>query len=399
VIKYLGSKRRLVPVIGRMVEAVGAGRTLDLFTGTTRVAQACKALGAEVTAVDLARYSEVFARCYIETDARAIDPGELAEVVADLDARPGRPGYVTETFCHRARYFQPFNGERIDAIREAIEIELADSPLYPILLTSLIEAADRVDSTTGVQMAYVKDWAPRSFNRLELRVPKLLEGTGRALRGEATELAGRLGHFDVAYLDPPYNQHRYFTNYHVWETLVAWDAPEHYGIACKRVDARDPSTKSIFNSKRTMPTALATVVAEVDCELLILSYNDESWVHLDQLVAMCGQREAVQVLSFDSPRYVGARIGIYNPRGERVGTVSRLRNVEHLVVAGSADAVERAVEAGLATAAEQGIAGEAVRGSRVVDRAHGEARRGSVRQGPVERMVAPRTVLQARGSA
>ena len=100
-----------------------------------------------------------------------------------------------------------------------------------------------MDSTTGVQMAYVKQWAPRSFNPLELRVPELLAGGGRAIRGDAVELVrGRaLGHFDLAYLDPPYNQHRYFTNYHVWETLVAWDAPEAYGVARKRVDARDPS--------------------------------------------------------------------------------------------------------------------------------------------------------------
>jgi len=345
VIKYLGSKRRLVPVIARMVGALQVARMLDLFTGTTRVAQACKALGALVTAVDSARYSEAFARCYIETDSRAIDPDELAAAVADLNARPGRPGYVTETFCRTARYFQPFNGERIDAIRDAIEEEFAGSPLYPILLTSLIEAADRVDSTTGVQMAYVKGWSARSFNRLELRVPALLDGAGRALRGDAAELAHRLGPFEVAYLDPPYNQHRYFTNYHVWETLVAWDAPAHYGVACKRVDARDPSTKSLFNSKRTMPAALAKVVAEVDCELLILSYNDESWLSLDQLLAMCDHYEAVRVLSFDSPRYVGARIGIYNAKGERVGTVTRLRNLEHLIVAGSPDAVRQAVHA------------------------------------------------------
>jgi adenine-specific DNA-methyltransferase len=347
VIKYLGSKRRLVPVIARMVGALQVGRVLDLFTGTTRVAQACKALGAQVTAVDSARYSEVFARCYIETDSRTIDPDELAAAVAELNARPGRPGYVTETFCRTARYFQPFNGERIDAIRDAIEEEFAGSPLYPILLTSLIEAADRVDSTTGVQMAYVKDWSARSFNRLELRVPALLAGAGRALRDDAAELAGRLGHFEVAYLDPPYNQHRYFTNYHVWETLVAWDAPAHYGVACKRVDARDPRTKSLFNSRRTMPAALAKVVAEVDCEVLILSYNDESWLSLDQLLAMCHHYEAVRVLSFDSPRYVGARIGIYNPQGERVGTVARLRNLEHLIVAGPPEAVRQAVHAAM----------------------------------------------------
>ena len=146
-----------------------------------------------------------------------------------------------------------------------------------------------MDSTTGVQMAYVKQWAPRSFNPLELRVPELLAGPGRAIQGDAVALAGSpaLGHVDLAYLDPPYNQHRYFTNYHVWETLVAWDAPEAYGVARKRVDARDPSTHSAFNSKRTMPAALASVVQSVDCDLLVLSYNNESWLGLDELEAMC----------------------------------------------------------------------------------------------------------------
>lgn len=344
-IKYLGSKRRLVPVLTEMVSASGARTALDLFTGTTRVAQAMKALGVEVTAVDVARYAEVFARCYIETDARTVDQRELSLAIDHLEHLAPVEGYVTETFCRRSRFFQPFNGERIDAIREGIEREFSGHPLQPVLVTSLIEAADRVDSTTGVQMAYVKQWATRSFNRLELRVPDLLDGSGAAVRGDACALAAALGHFDVAYLDPPYNQHRYFTNYHVWETLVAWDAPEHYGVACKRADARDDRTKSVFNSKRTMPEALAQVVSEVDCGLLILSYNDESWLTLDELVAMCGHYDTVRALSFDSARYVGARIGIHSPAGVRVGTVSHVRNHEYLVVAGTRAAVDRATTA------------------------------------------------------
>ncbi|HMD45642.1 MAG TPA: DNA adenine methylase [Acidimicrobiales bacterium] len=349
-IKYLGSKRRLVPVLERLARDSGATRVLDLFTGTTRVAQAFKRLGLEVCAVDTARYAEVFARCYVATDARAVDPDELAAAVGHLDGLTGRPGYVTETFCTKSRYFQPFNGARIDAIRQAIEDDFAASPLYPLLLTSLIEAADRVDSTTGLQMAYVKSWAARSFNRLTLRPPELLAGPGRAVRGDACELAAGLGSFDLAYLDPPYNQHRYFTNYHVWETLVAWDSPEHYGVACKRVDARDPATKSLFNSRRTMPAALATVVTDVDCELLVLSYNDESWMTVDELEALCGRFDDVVTLGFDSARYIGARIGIHNPAGEKVGTVSHLANREYLVVAGPARRVRRAT-AGLAAAA------------------------------------------------
>jgi adenine-specific DNA-methyltransferase len=358
-IKYIGSKRRLVPVLTRICRASGATTALDLFTGTTRVAQAFKAQGVHVTAVDSARYAHTFARTYIETDAAATDAGALRAAVTHLNAIPGRAGYVTETFSHQARYFQPHNAARIDAVRDAIDSEYAGSPLYPLLLTALIEAADRVDSTTGVQMAYVKQWAPRSSKPLELRVPELLNGPGRAIQGDAVELAPTLGHFDLAYLDPPYNQHRYFTNYHVWETLVAWDAPEAYGVARKRLDARDPSTHSVFNSKRTMPAALASVVQSVDCDLLVLSYNNESWLGLEELEEMCsiqgaGEGEGgtasattreVATLAFDSARYVGARIGIFDPSGKKVGRVSHLSNQELVVIAGEAALVQRVVEA------------------------------------------------------
>jgi len=344
-IKYLGSKRRLVPVLTRICRAARATTALDLFTGTTRVAQAFKQLGVEVTAVDTARYSEVFARCYVETDATAVDKDDLRDALAHLASLPGEPGYFTDTFCVRSRFFQPFNGARVDAIRAALDRDYAATPLYPLLLTSLIEAADRVDSTTGVQMAYVKEWAPRSYRPLELRAPELLVGRGCARRGDAVSLAAHLGSFDLAYLDPPYNQHRYFTNYHIWETLVARDDPAHYGVACKRVDARDDTTKSVFNARRAMPEALRAVVRDVDCRVLVLSYNDESWVSLDELREVCSARGAVEVLEFDSKRYVGAQIGIHNPSGERVGTVSHVRNLEYLLIGGERREVTRLARA------------------------------------------------------
>jgi adenine-specific DNA-methyltransferase len=333
-IKYIGSKRRLVPVLGEMFALSRASTALDLFTGTTRVAQEFKRRGGHVTAVDCARYSEIFSQCHIETDASMINKDDLREALLALNDLPGEAGYFTDTFCVQSRFFQPFNGERVDAIRNCIEAEFKDTALYPILLTSLIDAADRVDSTTGLQMAYVKAWAPRSFKPLEMRAPELFVGPGRAVRGDATQLAGSLGEFDLAYLDPPYNQHRYFTNYHVWETLVAWDFPEHYGVACKRIDSRDNETKSVFNRKREMPTALRKVIQEVQARILILSYNDESWATLEELVEWCSLRGHVEALSFDSKRYVGAQIGIYNPLGEKVGEVDRLRNLEYVLVVG-----------------------------------------------------------------
>jgi adenine-specific DNA-methyltransferase len=344
-IKYLGSKRRLVPALGDVFSASGGGRALDLFTGTTRVAQELKRRGGSVTAVDSARYSEVFARCYIETDATAVDPVALTAKLDELARIRPQPGYVTETFCEQSRYFTPENGARIDVIRDALEQEDRDSPDFAILLTSLIEAADRVDSTTGLQMAYLKSWAPRAANPLELRLPELIPDGGRAVRGDAVALSGALGSFDFAYLDPPYNQHRYFTNYHVWETLVAWDAPEHYGVACKRIDARADETKSRFNQRRAMPEALRRVIADVRARVVVVSYNDEAWVSVDELREWCAVHGHVEVLNFDSRRYVGAQIGIHNPKGERVGTVSHVRNREHVVVAGERHEVEHLVDA------------------------------------------------------
>lgn len=337
-IKYLGSKRRLVPALTVLAETSGARTGLDLFCGTTRVSQAWKRLGIAMTAVDSARFAHVLAQCYVATDPGG-RPGLLADVadaVDRLNALPGAPGYVTATFCEDARFFRPENGARIDAVRDAIERDHAGTDLEPVLLTSLLEAADRVDSTTGLQMAYLKQWASRAHLPLTLRVPELVDGPGLALHGDACVLAGSdvVGAVDLAYLDPPYNQHRYDSNYHVWDTIVAWDAPAHYGVACKREDLRDPARRSAFNGRRTMPGALRQVIAEVRAEVVVLSYNNESWLSFDELHQACAGRGHVEVLAFDSARYVGARIGIHNPSGRKVGTVSHLRNTEYVLVAG-----------------------------------------------------------------
>jgi adenine-specific DNA-methyltransferase len=345
VIKYLGSKRSLVPVLGDIAERVGARTAVDLFTGTTRVAQEFKRRGLVVTATDVATYSQVLSDCYIATDADAVDPQELDNELKRLAALPGEPGYFTRTFCEEARFFQPKNGARVDAIRNALEADHRGSRLFPVLLTSLMLAADRVDSTTGLQMAYLKEWAPRAHQDLELRLPDLLPGPGTTVAGDVMQTIDALAPADLMYLDPPYNQHRYFTNYHIWETLVRWDEPETYGVARKRVDARDDSTRSVFNNKRLMPTALADLLRRARAEVVVVSYNDESWVTAEEMTGMLRDagHEDVQMLAFDSKRYVGAQIGIFGPSGQKVGTVARLRNTENLFVAGPRDKVEAAV--------------------------------------------------------
>ena len=344
-IKYLGSKRALMPVLETLFTASKAKTALDLFTGTTRVAAAMKALGMQVTAVDTASYSEVLSKTFIELDATGTNFRELADAVKSLNALSGSSGYFTEVFCEKALYFQPKNGRRIDAIRSAIESDYKQSWMYFPLLSSLLIAADKVDSTTGVQMAYLKTWSRRSFLELELQVPQLLAGSGKAIRGDAIEQVPNMGPFDLAYLDPPYNQHRYFGNYHIWETLVRWDKPEYYGIANKRIDTRSKDNKSAFNSKLTLPSALETLIGGLDATTLVLSYNNESWLSRKELTDMCSKFETVEILDFDSKRYVGSQIGGYNQSGRLVGKPGAHRNLEHIVIAGQRQIVSTMIKA------------------------------------------------------
>lgn len=336
-IKYIGSKRALLPHIMRVIGAIlpPGGTVADLFSGTARVGHALKAAGYRVLANDHNAYAHTIATCYVQADAeRWAEPAR--RILADLQRLPGRPGYVTETYCLRSRFFHPKNGERIDAIRDAIAALDAEPELEAVLLTSLLEAADRVDSTAGLQMAYMKRWAPRALNDLELRLPRLLPrpaaGPCVATCADAERIAPCI-EADLAYLDPPYNQHSYLRNYHVWETIVRWDSPEVYGVACKRADCR--TRTSAFNGRRSIGPALARVVGALRCRALLVSFNDEGHLSRAELEAILRARGCgghLQVIAIPHDRYVGAKIGIHNPRGERVGTVGRLRNVEYLYV-------------------------------------------------------------------
>src|ERR1043166_200478 len=334
-IKYLGSKRLLVPRLVGALTAGGARTALDLFSGTSRVGHALKRAGLRVHANDHNAYAHAFARCYVAADARRWR-APAARLLAELGALRGGPGWVTETYAVRSRYLRPENAARVDAIRARIATLVLEPELEAIALTSLVEAADRVDSTGGVQMGYLKQWAARAHQPLRLRLPELVDGEGSASCLDAALAAERF-EADVAYLDPPYNQHSYLGNYHLWETLVRWDAPGVYGVACKREDVR--ARGSAFNRRGSIADAFAAVLERVRARRIVVSFNDEGYLALPRLRELLATRGAVSEVSVEHPRYIGHRLGVFNPRGEKVGTPGPARNREHLFVVECATAL------------------------------------------------------------
>jgi len=333
-IKYLGSKRALLSwilqVVEQLVEVQSIKTALDPFSGSARVVHALKARGFRVIASDYANYAYILAKALVEADARIYTPERINPILNYLNELPGEEGWFTETYAHKTRFFQPFNATRIERIRKEIDIvSEGDERLRAILLTSLMLAADKVDSTTGLQMAFLKKWAPRSYNPLHLEYPPLLPGEGTALLGDAIDVV-KEHEVDLLYLDPPYNQHSYLANYHIWETLVLFDAPSCYGIAQKRSDVQ--TRKSPFNSRSKAKEALQSVIYNARAKVILLSFSNEGFHTESELLEIAREKGYVVVLRHPYKRYVGAQIGIYNPKGEKVGKVSHLQNEELLFV-------------------------------------------------------------------
>jgi adenine-specific DNA-methyltransferase len=94
-----------------------------------------------------------------------------------------------------------------------------------------------------------------------------------------------------------------------------------------------------------MPPTLIQTIQSVQAEVVVLSYNNESWVTVEDLEEACSVHGHVVQLAFDSKRYVGAQIGIHSPTGQKVGEVSHLRNLEYVILAGPKKTVERMASA------------------------------------------------------
>lgn len=366
-IKYLGSKRKLIPHIVHVInecseehsKRTGAriAQVADAFSGTSRVGHALKKSGYGVYSNDFAHYAEHLARCYVEADYSRcwVDADSLireAQSVADsvFDSDP-QSWWVTQTSID-ARYFTPLNARKIAAVREWIadkrKAGLSDV-LHSILLVSLMEAADRVDSTVGVQMAYLKQYAARAYNPLLFRLPdgvkhpaegpqKGLERAWRAYRGDTLAFLQQAPwrasqdqpEPTLVYLDPPYNQHSYAGNYHLWNTLCLWDNPDVYGVANKRVDVRE--TKSPWNSKRQIKQVMIDTLEAIEADWAVFSYSDEGFLEYDWLVSTLEGHGHLRVMQLDHDRYIGSQIGVYNDKGEKVGKEGHSKNTEYLFV-------------------------------------------------------------------
>ena len=308
-IKYIGSKLKLIPQVLELVKKVNAKTILDGFAGTTRVSQALAKLGWTVICNDVAPWSKVFGTCYLLNTK----PKDAYQPLIDhLNAVPSIDGWFTEHYGGHAndgcaiqedglkKPWQLHNTRKLDAIRQEIETLKLDPIEKAVALTSLILALDRVDSTLGHFSAYLKEWAPRAYKELVLKVPEVFrsEGNHQVHQTDIFELVPRVS-ADLAYFDPPYGSNnekmppsrvRYAAYYHLWKSVVLFDKPTLFGKAKRRKDTSDPLAASIFEEFRRNDDgqfiavqAIATLIRETQARWILLSYSSGGRATAQQL--------------------------------------------------------------------------------------------------------------------
>lgn len=268
-IKYAGSKLKLLPHILQLAKRVSAKTVLDGFSGTTRVSQALARRGYTVVCNDIAVWSEIFGTCYLlcKRPRSAYQP-----LIDHLNATPPVDGWFTEHYGGEPnggsavqldglkKPWQRHNARKLDGIRREIESLNLDKVDKAVALTSLILALDKVDSSLGHFVAYLKDWSPRSYNQLFLEVPELFpsEVQHEVYRRDIFDLVSNIS-ADLAYFDPPYGSNndkmppsriRYASYYHLWTTVCLFDEPPLFGKAKRRADTSDTVSASVFEEFR-----------------------------------------------------------------------------------------------------------------------------------------------------
>ena len=302
-IKYAGSKLKILPYIFEMVNELKEVETvLDGFSGSTRVSQAFAQMGYSTSSNDISVWSEVFATCYLKSSQ---SNDYYQQLIDHLNSLKGVEGWYTENYggaeTELKQLFQIKNAQKLDAIRDEIELLNLNWEDKCVLLTSLIYALDKVDSTLGHYAAYLSAWSPRSYNDLKLKLPLRfsLKGTNTVFRDDIFNTVAN-NRFDLVYFDPPYGSNnekmppsrvRYAAYYHVWTTVIQHDKPLLFGKAKRREDSRDVVSASVFEEFRKNDTgdflamnALRRLIEETKAHYLLLSYSSGGRATKQQLM-------------------------------------------------------------------------------------------------------------------
>jgi adenine-specific DNA-methyltransferase len=378
-IPYIGNKRKLLPLIARAVAATALDPAhstfLDAFSGSTVVSRFAKQLGFTVTANDWEPYAHTLAQCFIQLNEAPAFFGyrTYADILAELNGLPPESGWITDHLCpsndtkpdiaRDRMFYMRKNGMRLDAIRNRIEAWSTAGDLDDLqtaaLLGPLLYQASWLANTSGVFKGFHKGWGGQTGTALyriqaDLHLqPAIFHNNHRPNASTRLDAAQLTDTHDIAYLDPPYNQHPYGSNYHVLNTLTLWDAPpvsSHITVRGDKSAIRHDwrtDRRSAYNHRSDAPTEYARLIAQLNARYLLTSYSTDGFIPLRAMLEANHLRGETTVFLQPYKRY-------------RVSTQrfsARAHNIEFVILTDTRHPSTRSIDDTLAEilAAEQAI--------------------------------------------
>ena len=325
---YLGNKRKLLGPIVATVKDIGTGlNVLDAFSGSGVVARALVPFAKEVHANDWELYSYIQAQCFTVRPSEE-DQKEIAHLIDQLNSldfyyeglmcKHYAPKETDNIQLGERCFFTRENALRIDTMRKFISEQ--PERLQPYLLAPLLIKASVHTNTSGQFQAFHKNreglgaWGgefarcvPRITGEIKLEVPVFSKDdyTGFAHRLDVFDCLNQFedGHFDVIYLDPPYNHRQYSYLYFLLNIIAENKMPE---VITDGAGATDPKlrTNSEFCVKKKVVDTFTRLIklCTQKSKYTILSYSNESLVKPDEMKKILEPYD-VQVSTHTHSRY------------------------------------------------------------------------------------------------
>ena len=377
IIAYIGNKRRLLSLIHKALVSCCGGsargqRFLDLFAGSGVVSRLAKAMDFRVFANDWEDYARILNRAYLEIHESDLPGmfrqyGGLSRLIEALNRLPdpdpeeqyiarhySPSSFETEgnDFQRERLFYTRENGLILDRLRNRLELlypedACAGSPEKSrektLLLGILLYKAATHTNTSGVFKACHKGFGghgrealKRILARIELEMPVLINSTFRPeiFQEDAGDFVRNLriskNRVNIAYLDPPYNQHQYGSNYHLLNTLSRWDKPainnrlNEAGVLEEKAAIRKDwtDTRSDYCYRDKAGGAFENLLAGLEADYILLSYSTEGILPFEEILAMCSRKGSVRLETGAYTKY---------PGGKQSSTRSN-RNIEMVII-------------------------------------------------------------------
>lgn len=337
IITYLGNKRSLLTFIDTVMEIVKTELnkdkliTFDVFSGSGIVSRYLKQHSSMLYSNDLEGYAKTLNTCYL-TNVSDIDEYELERWYQYLVHNLTDEKLISDGFIRRL--YSPLddnnikNGERVFyTVRNAKYIDTArrlidniPEPYKTLFLGPLLYEASTKNNTGGIFKGFYKNSKTKrgqfggngkhALNRIlaniEIKKPVLsnYECEVKVLQGDSNIICKEISKVDLAYLDPPYNQHPYSSNYFMLNLINDYIEPS---VISKVSGIPTNWNKSNYNKKQEALLSLEHLCTNINAKYILISFNSEGFISFEEMVGMLNKLGKVRTFEQNYNVYRGCR--------------------------------------------------------------------------------------------